>query len=324
MEVPLPPLAMPPDPVAYVVIALAMVVVTIFVLGKILPTDGRPPLLTQLTLGLAVIFGGSMLLMSLLYVFLNSDGTTTWTLVLLAFNFMMMAPVGLWFVSLVLFHDRRASATTWIWPSLLALETAGAEVIMGVLFAYGGSPTPLSVLVSLALGLTSVWFLWSMAAIMAALLVWAPISRVERGGFLVLTLAAVVAPWVPVFPTVGGVLMAILMAAFSGVFVQRLLGGRAAPEEAPFLVGLSTAFLAMTVAGIGVATTGAAPLAAAAFGAVMAGVMGAESAYLFRRFYRGPQFRPLIVRAADDEVPVPASPPSRPITSGDPGAVANR
>jgi hypothetical protein len=320
MEVPLPPLAMPPDPVAYVVIALAMIAVTIFVLGKILPTDGRPPLLTQLTLGLAVIFGGSMLLMSLLYVFLNSDGTTTWTLVLLAFNFMMMAPVGLWFVSLILFRDRRASGATWVWPGLLALETAGAEVIMGVLFAYGGSPTPLSVLLSLALGLTSVWFLWSMAAIMAALLVWAPISRVERGGFLVLTLAAVVAPWVPVYPTVGGVLMAVLMAAFSGVFVRRLLQGGGMPQEARFLVGLSTAFLAMTVGGIGVATTAAAPIAAMAFGGVMAGVMGTESAYLFRRFYH----RPWFARAADDEVSAPLPPPSRPITSGDPGAVANR
>jgi hypothetical protein len=323
MDLPLPPLAMPPDPLGYVIIALAMVAITVFILGKVLPTDGRPPLLTQLTLALAVIFGGSTLLLSLLYVFLNSNGTTTWTLVLLAFNFMMMAPAGLWFVSLILLRDRRAAPESSVWPALLALDTAGSEVIMGVLFAYGGAASPLNVLTTFALGLTSVWFLWSMAAIMAAVLLWAPISRVERGSLYALTLAAVVAPWVTAYPVVGGLLMSVLMGGLFGILVRRLLAGGATPAEARFLVGISAAFLAMTLVGIAVAATGAAAPAAAAFGAVMAGVMGTESAYLYHRFYRGSRFSPWLRRSTDD-APARETPRPPPLSSGEPGAIANR
>lgn len=323
MDVPLPPLALPPDPLSYVIIALAMVGITIFILGKVLPADGRPPLLTQWTLGLSVIFGGSVLMMSLLYVFLNSNGTTSWTLVLLAFNFMMMAPVGVWFVSLILFHDRRVSARNPLWPALLAIDTAGVEVLMGVLFAYGGSAAPLSVLATIAGGLTSLWFLWSMAAVMAAALLWAPVSPIEQGGFVALTLAAVVAPWVPAYPTIGGILMAVLMGGVSAVLVRRLARGRAAPQEARFLLGLASAFLAMTAGGIAIAATQGSPIAASAFGGVMALVMGIESTYLYWRFYWGPRFRPWIPRSVDDEVPTGEPVPS-PLASGDPGAMANR
>ena len=323
MDLPLPPLPMPPDPLPYVVIAVAMVGITVFVLGKVLPTDGRPPLLTQLTLALSVIFGGSILLLSLLYVFLNSNGTATWTFVLLAFNFMMMVPAGLWFISLILFRDRRITAQSWSWPAVLALDTAGAEVIMGILFAYGGSSAPLTILASFALGLTSVWFLWSMAAVMGAVLLWAPVSRLERGSLFGLTLAAVVAPWVTPYPTVGGILMAVLMAGLFGSLLRRLLRGAGRPEEARFLFGLATAFLAMTVSGLVVAATQAAPAGDMAFGGVMVLVMGIESAYLFRRFYHGPRF-PSLFRRSTEEMPAGEGPAARPIASGDPGAMANR
>ncbi len=323
MDLPLPPLAMPADPLGFVIIALAMVAITIFILGKVLPADGEPPLLTQLTLALAVIFGGSTLLLSLLYVFLNSNGTTTWTIVLLAFNFMMMAPAGLWFVSLIVLRDRRARADSWGWPAALAFDTAGAEVIMGILFAYGGAATPLSLLTTFALGLASVWFLWSMAAIMAAVILWAPISGVERGGLASLTLAAVIAPWVTPYPTVGGILMAVLMGGLSAVLLRRLVSGRARPEEARFLLGLSLAFLAMTFAGVAVAATGASTAAAAGFGGVMAVVMTVESTYLYRRFFCGPRFPAVFPRGAPEaEAHEPRTP--APIVAGDPGAIANR
>jgi len=327
MDLPLPPLAMPPNPLAYVIIAVSMVGITIFILGKILPSDGRPPLLTQLTISLSIIFGGSVLLLALLYVFLNSDGTTTWTLVLLAFNFLMMAPVGLWFISLILFRDRRVSSESWAWPALLAIDTAGAEVLMGVLFTYGGAPTPITALTTFALGLTSVWFLWSMAAIMGAVLLWAPIDRLERNALFALTLAAVIAPWVTAYPSLGGGLMAVLMAVLFGALIRRLARGAARPDEARFLLGLSLAFLAMTIAGLVVATTGGSTVAAAAFGGVMALVMSVESAYLYHRFYFGAAYPPLVRRRSEDELtsgPGASAPASRPITSGDPGAVANR
>lgn len=323
MTFPLPPIALPADPLGYLIIAIAMVGIAIFVLGKVLPADARPPLLTQLIFGVAVIFGGSVLLMFLLYTFLNSNGTTTWTLVLLGFNFMMMVPVGLWFVSLILFHDRRTTAKNWSWPALLAFDVAGVEVLMGVLFSYGGSASPLTFFLTMADALTSVWFLWSMAAIMGAVLLWAPISRIEQWAFVALTFAATIAPWVAAYPTIGGVLMAVLMGALFGVLLRRLLKGAVRTEHAPFLLGLASAFLAMTLTGIAVAVTGAAPAAAAVFGSVMALVMGVESAYLYWRFYHGPQFPALVPRHPADE-PAEGSAPRAPIVSGDPARLANR
>lgn len=317
MDLPLPPVTAPASPLAFVVVALSMIGITIFLLAKVMPTDGRPPLLTQLTIALSAIAGGSLLLLSLLFVFLNPNGTEAWTFVLLAFNFMMMVPAGLWFVSQILFRDRRVEAGSWIWPALLSFATTGSEVIMGVLFVYGGAAAPLSPLTTLALGLTSVWFLWSMVAVMGALLLWAPTSRLERWALFSLTLAAATAPWVTAYPTVGGALMAVLMASLFGLLARRLWRGAGRPEELPLLFGLAAAFLAMTITGLLVAVSGGATTAVLAFGVAMALVMGVESAYLLRRFYHGPRFTAPVARRSDDE-PAPAAVAARSLPSADP------
>lgn len=323
MDFPLPPVTLPASPLAYVIVAVSMIAITIFLLGMVLPSDGEPPLLTQMILALAVIAGGSVLLLSLLFVFVNSNGTAAWTWVLLSFNFMMMAPAGLWFVSLILFRDRRVDRKRWTWPGLIALATTGSEVVMGVLFVYGGATAPLSVVTTFALGLTSVWFLWSMASVMTALLLWAPLSHLERWALSALTLAAVVAPWVTTFPTVGGALMATLMGALFALLVRRLVRGAGTAEEMPLLFGLASAFLAMTASGLGVALSGGVPVAVLTFGMTMAFVMGVESAYLLRRFYHGPRLIPVFPRHPDEAPAVDRRAPS-PISSGDPGALANR
>jgi hypothetical protein len=317
MDLPLPPLTMPSSPLPFVVVAVSMVAVTIFLLGKVLPPDGRPPLLTQLTLALSVIAGGSLLLLALLFVFLNPNATEAWTFVLLAFNFMMMVPAGLWFVSQIAFRDRRIAVRSWSWPVLLSLATTGSEVIMGVLFVYGGAATPLSMLSTLALGLSSVWFLWSMSALMGALLLWSPLSTLERGALLSLTLSAVVAPWVSAYPTVGGVLMAALMGALFAWLARRLWRGAVQADEIPLLFGLAGAFLAMTAAGLSIATSSGASWATLAFGSTMAVVMGVETAYLLRRFYYGPRFAPPVPRRAEHE-PTRTVPAARPMPSTEP------
>jgi hypothetical protein len=305
MDLPLPPLDVTSALLSFVIVAVSMVVITIVLFGKVLPVDGRPPLLTQLTLALSVLAGGSVLLLSLVFVFLNSNGTEAWTFVLLAFNFMMMAPAGLWFISLVVFRDRRIDAGGWIWPVALALVITGAEALMGVLFVLGGSATPATALSTLAFGLSSIWFFWSMAAIMAALIAWAPLSPLERWALVALTLSAVVGPWVTAFPTVGGTLMAALMGGLFVLLARHLRLGRGSAEEAAFLIGLAVAFLAMTIAGLGVAVTSGTPVSALAFGATTGTVMTVEIAYLVRRYYRGSRFAPWISRRPDE-----ASPPA--------------
>jgi len=308
---------------AYVIIALAMIVITVFVLGKILPSRGEAPLLTQLTLALAILGGGSVLILSLMFVFLNSNGTEAWTFVLLAFNFMMVGPTGLWFMSLIAFRDRRSSPSDWIWPAAIALMIAGSEILMGVLFALGISSGSAVTPAVLAAGVSSIWFFWSMASVMFALLLWAPIGRAERWVVVALTVSAVLAPWVTAYPTVGGVGMTVLMAGvFLGILRELSRRDRIAPDEVPVLLGLAAAFLLMALTGASVAVTRASVGSALAFGGGMALVMTVEIAYLVRRFYHGPQRVPWIVRAADVDRPMPS--PELPAPLGPKGAAGPR
>lgn len=301
MPIPLPPLGVTAALAPFAGVALAMIGVTIFVFGKALPADGRPPLVTQMCLALAVLGGGSALLLALVFVFLNSDGTSAWTWVLLAFNFMMMGPAGIWFIGLVVFRDRRVAAADWTWPIALAVMATGSEVLMGFLFALGGESAPLPLLTTVALGLSSVWFFWSMAATMAALVLWAPLARTERWALVALTLSAVIGPWVTTYPVVGGLAMTLLMAGVFG-FLLRALAGRSAVrlDEVGLLIGLAVAFLAMAVSGLALVATAGSDAAVLAFGAVMGLVMTVEIAYLVRRYYRGSTELPWIARTSSD------------------------
>jgi hypothetical protein len=319
MDLPLPQVAFNDSLTSYAVVAIAMVAITIFVLGKILPADHHPPLVTDMLLALSVLGGGTVLMLSLVLVFVTPDGTTAWTWVLLAFNFMMMAPAGLWFISLILFRDRRVDTSDPVWPVALALVTTGSEVLMGFLFALGAPTSPPPAAVVVASGLTSTWFFWSMASVMAALIVWAPLERVERESLIALAVATVLAPWVTAYPTLGGAAMAALMTLVFLALVRYLLQHRVRVETLGLLFGLAVAFLAMALAGVGLAVDRGAVPATLAFGGVMAVVMGVEAAYLIRRFYTGPPGRPWLARPSDGTDPVaPARAPieARPVEAG--------
>jgi hypothetical protein len=304
----LPPFGVTSSLLLFAVIAISMIAITIFVLGLILPVRGRPPLVTQALIALMVIFSGSMMLLSLLFVFIDTNGTTSWTFVLLAFNFMMMGPAGIWFIGLIAFRDRRLDPNSPLWPAAIALVTTGSEVIMGVLFVVGDAGAPGALLPTLAAGLTSIWFFWSMAAVMFALVLWAPLARVERGALLALSASAVLGPWVTAYPTVGGLAMGGLMTLVFVALVRELARpGRVGAGELPLLLGLAAAFLATAITGFGVVATGGADLADLAFGAVMGTVMTVEIAYLFRRFYRGGPGAPWIARTPDRDELEPAS-----------------
>jgi hypothetical protein len=310
VQFPLPPLGVTDALAPFAAVAISMIAVTVFVFGQVLPRSGRAPLVTQMLLALAVLGGGSVLLLSLVDVFLNSDGTSAWTWVLLAFNFMMMAPAGIWFIGLIIFRDRRVRVDDWTWPAVIALVTTGSEVLMGLLFVIGAPNPPSTVLATFALGLSSVWFFWSMAAIMFALLLWAPLAPVERGALVALTVSAAIGPWVTSYPLVGGAGMAVLMVGIFAYLVRALTRSvRTHAGEVNLLVGLAVAFLAMALTGTAIALTGGSDVAVLGFGAVMSVVMAAEIAYLVRRFYLGPPAAPWVHRVPDeDEREVPAAP----------------
>jgi len=300
MFLPLPSLVVTTALAPFVIIAVSMIGVTIFLIGMVLPPNGVPPLVTQMVIALAVLGGGSLLLLSLLFVFLNPNGPESWTFVLLAFNFMMMFPAGIWFVGQILFRDSRVDSAAWFWPATLAVVTTGSEALMGVLFAYGAVGGATATVPAIAAGLSSVWFFWSMAAVMVALLVWAPLGSVERWALLTLSVTAVLAPWVPTYPTYGGVAMSVLMGASFLALVRALWRGRVPSEDGRLLVGVAVAFLAMALAGMFVAVSGGSVFSVLNFGTVMGVVMGVEVAYLIRRYYRGRLARPWMVRTADE------------------------
>ena len=283
MGLPLPALDVNAGLAPFAAVAVPMVVVTVLVLGLVRPADGRSPLLTQLLLAISVIGGGSVLLLALLFVFLDPNGTTAWTWVLLAFNFMMMVPLGLWFVGQIVFRDRRAPPGDWRWPVGLGLAVTGSEVLMGLVFVVGGAGGGVGPLPALALGLSSVWFFWSMAAVMAPLVLWAPLSPTARTGGWALVLAAVVGPWVRPFPLLGGAAMAALMGAALGALLRPLWRGAVAAPDARLLLGLAAAFFAMSTSGLAVAVSSGADGEVLAFGATMAVVMIAEVSYLIHR-----------------------------------------
>lgn len=279
---------------AFVVVAVVMVLVTVVVLGLVLAGDRRPPLLTQMLLALTVVGGGSLLLLALVFALVNPNGTDAWTWVLMAFNFMMAVPVGLWFVMLVVYRDRRVRTQDWTWPLGLAVATTGSEMLMGVLFAVGGSNSARTELAALADGLSSVWYFWSMAAVMAGLVLWARTSPSERAVARGLLLVAVVAPWVGAYPTVGGIATAVVMGAVVATVLRRLWLHRVRPSEAAFLFAVSLAFVAMTLAGFALVADGGAPAARVVFGSVMGVVMTGEIAFLVRRCYApGPLEQPV-------------------------------
>jgi len=298
---------------SYILVAVGMIVITIFVLGAILPRRGEAPLLTQLTLAVAILAGGSVLTLSLLFVFLNPNGTEAWTWVLLAFNFMMMGPAGLWFIGLIVFRDRRLPTGDWLWPTGIAVVITGSEVMMGLVFALGISSANAVTAPVLAAGVSSIWFFWSMASVMAALLLWAPIGRAERWVLVALTVSAFVGPWVTAYPTVGGAAMAGLMAGvFLGILRELRRPGRVEADEVRVLLGLAAAFLLMALTGAGVALSGGATGSVLAFGGGMALIMTVEIAYLVRRFYHGPNRVPWVVRSADPEAPLAREAPLGP------------
>ncbi|MCI4320814.1 MAG: hypothetical protein L3K05_00695 [Thermoplasmata archaeon] len=272
--------ALSPDLAVDAIVAVAMVVVEVFVLLQLLPRTGPPPALTTMVIGGSALVGSSGVLMALLGAFLQPN-LSTYSVVLLAFNFMMLGPPGFWFISLIVFEDRTIRPRHWFWPFALTAMATSTELLMGVFFTVAGG-SALDLASVLAGSLTSAWFLWSMAAAMVALLLWVRLPRTVRDPLLGLAAAGAVAPLVPVDPPVGALLMAVVMAATLLVVLQSLRVGVPGAGVGRLLTGVVAAFLAMSVTGATLALAPESTAAALAFGSTMAAVMTFEFFVLVR------------------------------------------
>jgi hypothetical protein len=306
MAIAIPGMGLSGSLLPFVIVAVAMVVITIAVLGMVLTGDRLRPLVTQMLLALTVIVGGSLLLLALLGAMLTPGSVSAWTWVLVAFNGMMAVPPGLWFIGQIVLRDRRVGAGGWGWPLAFGVATTGSEVLMGVLFAVGGLDGPRAFASALAQGLSSVWFYGSMVAVMGALLVWAPLSRVERIGLLALVGGAAAGPWIVVYPAVGGVAVAAVMGAAWAGLAGPMRRGSIASSEARLWLALAAAFAGMAVGGLALAVDRGGLGAELAFGSWMALVMAGEVAFLVRRT-SDPLARPTGTRALDASVPLPSA-----------------
>jgi hypothetical protein len=150
-----------------------------------------------------------------------------------------------------------------------------------------------------------------MVAIMAALVVWTPLSRVERIGSVALVLAAVAGPWVVAYPEVGGVAMAAVMGvAWAGV-AGPLRRRTVSVGEARLLLAFAAAFAGMALGGLALALDRGGVAAEIGFGTWMGLVMVGEVGFLVRRLcaVRGPvPWGPPLPSAEPGPAPSPASP----------------
>jgi polyferredoxin len=266
----------------YAAVAGVMVAVEIFLLYQLVPRDGAPPSLARMVIGGSALFSSAAMLLAILFYTVSPD-TTAFLDLLLAVNFMMVGPPGLWVIGIIVFRDRAVDPGSWLWPVVLALLATGSEVLMGFVFVGAGGADPFDP-AGIASSLVSVWFLGSMAATMIALLLWVPLSRLERAVLLGLTATAGAAPWVVVVPLAGAIAMAVAMTASFVVLFERLAAhARLARHELATILAASLAFLAMTVAELFVWLNPGSAAAAIPFGLVMALVMGGETAFVARR-----------------------------------------
>jgi hypothetical protein len=304
MVAPLLPLTA--DTVPDAIVVVAMVVLEIYLLLQILPRKGPAPTMTRMVIGSSALLSSAGLLMSLSGAALDSN-LSTYTVVLLMFNFMMMGPIGIWLIALVLFQDRRIDPTRWVWPVAIAAMATFSELLMGLVFVAADALGPLDLPTALASTLLSAWYLWSMAAAMVALALWVPLSRAARALLLGYAFSGFVAPVVAVDPGVGLAGMAATMTVSLLLFLREVAA--LTPGELRLGAGVVAAFAASMLAAGALVLAPGSFAAEVAFGGVTLGGMIGEFLVLLRaglgpaRTYRAETQRRATPAAGIDPVP---------------------
>ncbi|HEY6238273.1 MAG TPA: hypothetical protein VIZ68_03705 [Thermoplasmata archaeon] len=291
----------------FAVLVVAMLVVEVFLLTQIVPRRGPRPSLARMIIGSSALMGSAGTLMALV------DTTATATLdsyavLLFAFNFMMVAPPGIWIVAVIVFRDRTIDAESWFWPLAIVAMATSAEVLMGLLFVVvDGGPLGLTTVV--AGTLVSAWYLWSMVGATVALTIWLPLPWTVRAPLLGLSASGFVAPWVATDPIVGALLVSVVMGGTIALLFR--LARTPAFAGSRLLVGVFGAFVAMALAGFAVAASNGSEVAILGFGVVMTGVMVGEFAYLVREGLHPRSDR----TAIDPSGPLPTVEPAAEVSS---------
>lgn len=305
-----PVITVTPSTLLDAVVVVAMVVVEVFLLTQIVPRRGPPTPLARMVVGSSALLGSAGVLMAAVQAFMSAN-LDTYTVVLFAFNFMMLAPPGLWVIAVIVYKDRTIDPRSWWWPIAITTMATLAEVLMGLLFVVAdGSALDLPTV--LAATLSSAWYLWSMVAAMVVLTLWVPLPRLVQGPLLGLAAAGFVAPWVVADPVTGAILMALVMAGTLGAFARTARRAAAvAPARFRLLLAIVVAFFAMTLAGSLVAVAGDALWSQLLFGATMSAVMVGELLYLVREgLYPSPTVAPPVA-SAPSGLPTPSSASAR-------------
>ncbi len=272
-----------PGMLPFALVAIPMVVVEVYLLTQLVPRSGEPPTLTRMLIAGSALIGSAGLLMACLYVIL-SPNYSTYTAVFWAFNFMMMAPLGFWVIGVILLRDRPMNPRNPFWPILVALLATTAEILMGVLFTVGASDL-YAFLPVMAGTFTTIWFLWSMAAAMVAMLFWIPLVPSVRRPLFGLALSGVVAPWVVVDPLTGAILMTGAMLVTFAILAYQAWSTPVPSSSGLGLPGwIVLSFLAMSIAGYLLVFSPGATVALG-FGVVMAAVMTGEFAFILWEGY---------------------------------------
>jgi hypothetical protein len=290
-------------------VAVAMVALDLYVLDRLLRERPRPPVST-------FVLGGGVLVAQLVlwagvgyYLFVPTVGG--FVLFAIAAQF-MMAPIGIWFVSLILQQSRRAIVPGSLPVALaLGLLLFGNEYLMSIAFlpvappAFAGTVwftgNPIEFL---AAPLVTLWYCWPMAVTMATLLLWTRLPTFDASALGALTATAFVAPWIAEEPLTGAIAMTLLMTAGLLLLVRSSLQDRRPAEHAARMrLGVALSFGVMSAGAFCSVLVPSGPGHVLPFACASAGVMIGETTYLARRLLS----QPVDVREAS---PVPAALPS--------------
>jgi hypothetical protein len=275
--------------VSLILVATLMVGGNIAVLLQFFPRNGSVPRVDRAIL-VTGLLGASTSTWVAVAESVLQPSWGAWLGVFLGMNTMMVA-VGVWLVSLVFkTEDRSVNGRGWIWPVCLAGLLLVNEILMGTAFvgAEGGWSALMapggSIWVSVfTSSVNSVWFYWAMLANMLFLILWIPLPRFDRVGYLGLASTAGVAPWVVLNSTAGAIGMTVIM---SGVLLLLFWG--LANQEAPSpstlrtLFGVGAGFLVMVIGMLLFLSIPRSPLGILAWASSSAAVMFGESLVLIR------------------------------------------
>jgi hypothetical protein len=274
----------------YAAIAIAMILVNLFVFVEFFPRrGGRPRLSRAILVGFVLVASAGLWATVLTAVLTQSFNG--WTVALFGVNIMMMSPF-VWATSLFLrASTRRVRGKSWLWPVLLASSITGNEVLMGATFVagiagvgalYTGGLTGLAQ--ALASSVSNVWFFWAMMGNMVVLLYWVELPRAERWVWLGLASTSAVGPWVLAEPAVGAAGMGVVMLATLLVVVHELR--KPTPASPVYLATVTKVAVGFAVMAVGAAASlvlSALPGSGFFFAAAAVSVMIFEVALLIRR-----------------------------------------